>query len=310
MIGSGVPRGRFIEVIGQEATTKSAFAYAVIGAFQRAGGLVMLIDSEQKTDRTFAEKLGADFTKLGYSRGETIKEVVQIIGRVAQMAEAKVPTLVVWDSIAATRGADELATFTEDNKDFTGEKAARARYLSAAFRAVMGELAKKKVTFLAVNQLRTQFNFMGSTSQISPGGKAPKYAAGVRLMMRRTGNIKHKEADVVTGIQVAVEAIKNSCSPPFRKCTVRFKFDSGFDLYSGLDELLLRHGRLEQKAGWLSYKGKMFRSGELERVIAEMPDLLDPITTSVEKGGEAGADNASLSSATTAAEESSEGSED
>lgn len=283
VIGAGLPRGRFIEIVGEPSTSKSAFGYAVIAAFQRAGGKCVLIDSEAKAERSFVERFGVNFEDLSYSKGASIKEVVQLLGRVAQMADPALPVLVIWDSIAATRGAEELDLHVSD-KEFTGEKAARARYLSAAFRALCGDLARKKVTFIAVNQLRTKFNFMGSVSMEAPGGKAPKYHAAVRIQMKDIGKIKHQDVDVVVGMKVLFKAIKNSCSSPFRYTTLTFKFDTGYDMYSGLDELLIRHRRVEQKAGWLSYAGKTFRPGDLERIVAEVPEIIAPINGVLETG--------------------------
>ena len=280
MIGGGIPRGRFIEVMGEPSTAKSAFGYTVIGAFQRAGAECLLIDSEAKADRVFMERLGIDFTKLHYSRGEDLQKCVQMLKNVAEMSDPKNPVLIVWDSIASTPGAWE-ADAHSDEKDFTGEKASRARYLSAALRAFAGKLSRKMVTFIGINQLRTQFNFMGSTSLTTPGGKAPKFTAAVRLMMRMKGRVKHRTHDVVTGMLVDVEAAKNTLAAPFRHCQVRLNFDTGFAPYSGLDELLLRHGRIQQKGGWLLYKDKSFHAGDIERIITEVPDLIAPLTTSV-----------------------------
>ena len=265
-----------IEVMGENSTAKSAFGYHAIGAFQRAGGKCILIDSEAKADSAFMERMGLDFKKLSYSQGENMEGCIQVLKRVGELADPAVPILIVWDSIASTPGAAELDKYVAD-KEFKGDVGARARQLSASLRATLGPLARKNVTFIAINQLRTKFNFMGMASQDATGGKAPKYHAGVRLMFKTKGMIRHKERDVITGIAVEVEAKKNACSPPFRKCQVKFYFDTGFAPYSGLDELLLRHGRISQKAGWLVYKEKTFRGGELERVIAEMPDLIDPI---------------------------------
>lgn len=292
VIGSGIPRGRLIEIVGEPSTTKSAFGYTTIAAFQRAGGKCILIDSEAKADRNFIERFGVDFNDMSYSKGGTIKEVIQIIGRVSQMADPAVPVLIVWDSIAATPGAEELELHISD-KEFTGEKAARARYLSAAFRATCNDLARKKVTLIAINQLRTKFNFMGSVSMEAPGGKAPKYHAAVRIKMKDIGKIKHDDTGVITGIKVVFQAIKNACSAPFREAVLRFNFDSGFDLYSGLDELLLRHRRIEQKAGWLAYQGKTFRAGDLERIITEVPDIVAPLNGVMEIPGVGSASSSS-----------------
>jgi len=278
VIGAGIPRGRLIEVIGEHSTAKSAFGYSAIAAFQRAGAECVLIDSEQKADKSFIERLGVDWSKLTYSAGETLKTCIHMLGKIAQLADPEKPVLVVWDSIASTPGAWEMAEHMDEKKDFTGEKASRARYLSAALRAVLGELARKKVTIIAINQLRTKFNFMGHSSLESPGGKAPKFHSGVRIRMREKGKIKHKARDIVTGIQLEVEVIKSAVAPPYRKCYVKFYFETGFAAYSGLDELLLRHGRIHQKAGWLQYGERTFRGGEIERLIGEMPGLIDPLS--------------------------------
>jgi len=281
VIGSGIPRGRAVEITGEPSAAKSALGYAIIAAFQRAGGKCVLIDSEAKAERSFVERFGVNFGDLAFSRGANIKKVCQIFGRVAQMADPAVPALIVWDSLAATPGAEELELHVSE-KEFTGEKAARARYLSAAFRAVCNELTNKKVTLIVINQLRTKFNFMGHSSMEAPGGKAPKYHAAVRLLMKDIGKIQAKDTDVIIGITALVKNIKNQCSQPFRHCTVRFRFDTGFDMYSGLDELLIRHKRIADKAGWLAFGDKTFRSGDIERIITEIPDLVAPLTHVVE----------------------------
>lgn len=284
IIGAGIPRGRMIEVVGDYATAKSALCYSAIGAFQRAGGQCILIDSEAKTDRAFAEKVGGfDLDKIGYMQPKSIKESIQIVGKVANMADPKMPTLVCWDSLAATPGSEEL-DFVVSDQEFKSEKAARARELSMSFRAVCGALASKDVTFMVVNQLRTNFNFMGRSFMESPGGKSTKYHSGVRIMMRNRGKIRHKVQDVITGIAVEVEAIKNAMAPPFRKAQLKFKFDTGFDAYSGLDELLLKHGRITQRAGWLCYGEKTFRGADMERIAAEIPDLIAPLTGVIDNG--------------------------
>lgn len=282
VVGQGLPRGRFIEVLGDPATAKSAFVYATIGAFQRSGGQCILLDTEGKTDRVFAEKLGVEWDKLGYPKVQDMNECTRILAKVAKMADPSVPTLVCWDSLAATRGVDELEDAA--SKDGLGnEPGQRAKAFSAVFRAVLGELTHKGVTLLATNQVRVNFNFRsGYTTLESTGGKAIKFHAAVRLMMKPRGRIRSKDRDLVTGMVVECECIKNTMAAPFKKASIHFKFDTGFARYSGLDELLLRHGRLVQKAGWLCFKDKHFRGADLERVASEMPDLLDPIVGVIE----------------------------
>jgi len=285
IIGGGIPRGRFVEVVGDPATAKSTFAYMAIGAFQRAGGKCILLDSEQKTDRGFAEKMGVNWNDMGYSIGKNIDECIKIIGQVSGLADPKIPTLIVWDSIASTPGADELEEILDD-KGLGSEKAMRARQLSAGYRATLGECSQKGVTLLGINQLRAKLNFMGMTTLDAPGGRAGKYHASVRIMMRNKGKIRDKERDVIIGIAVECEAIKNTCSAPFRRATLRFHFDTGFVPYSGLDEILLRHGRITQKAGWLAFGEKTFRGADLERIVAEIPEIIEPFKGTIERWGQ------------------------
>ncbi len=282
IVGSGIPRGRFIEVIGDPATAKSVFGFIMSAAFQRAGGIAIYLDSEAKVDRPFAELFGVDFESLGYTASVNLDQAVQMIGRVAKTADPKVPTIIVWDSIAATPGAEELDDALE--KGIESEKAKRARFLSSAFRVVLAELAAKKVTLLGINQLRTKMDFRsGYTSLDSPGGRAIKYHAGLRLHFRSRQKIRNIASDVVEGQKIEVEAVKNTVAPPFRKAVMNFRFDSGFEVYSGLAELLIRHGRIESSGGWLSYKGRKFRSAEIDHIVTEMPELLLPISGVAEK---------------------------
>jgi recombination protein RecA len=281
IIGEGIPRGRFIEVVGDPATAKSALGYVVIAAFQRAGGAAILLDSEAKTDKKFAEMLGVDWSKLGYKLVKDLPDAIRIIGRVAQTANKKTPTIIVLDSIAATSRADELEEAVSDD-GIPAEKGSRARTLTAAFRATLGELSRKRVTLLGINHLKMSFNFMGYTTKESPGGRAIKYHAAIRLMMRTKGKIVDTQYDVVTGIEIETEAIKNEVAAPFRKAKMKFYFDTGFKQYSGLSELLLRHRRLKEAGGWLSFGDKKFRAKDIERIVSEVPELLEPLAGTME----------------------------
>lgn len=281
LIGAGLPRGRFIEVIGPEATTKSVFGFLVLAAFQRVGGVAILADAEHKTDREFAEKRGVDFSKLGYYDPENLDDVIRLLARVGDAAKPKVPTCFVWDSIAGTPGIEELEEAGSE-EGFSERPGKRAAYLSIAMRTTLGRLKKKGVTLVGINQLRTQLNFGGRSGVGSPGGRAVRHHASVRLHFRPEGKIKDRELDVYTGIQVQVEAVKNTVAPPYRRATLKFKFDTGFVPYSGLDELLIRHRRITTAGGWLHFRGRKFRAADFEKVAAEMPDILAPIRGSYE----------------------------
>jgi len=275
ILGDGIPCGRYIECLGDPSTAKSAFCYAAIAAFQRAGGAAILIDPESKTDRSFAEKMGVNFDAIGYSVGESLEAAIKLLGRVAQTADPDVPTVVVLDSLAATPLIEEL---DEDYDPGKPEMAKRARLISASFRAILGQLHRKNVAFIGVNQLRMNIGGLFAYKD-SPGGRAPKYHASARLMFKKEGMISSPTTGVVSGILVEVEAIKNALGPPFRHATLRFKFDTGFEPYSGLKEVLVRHGRIKVEEGspMMKFGDYAFKDTEWERVFLEHPEILKPI---------------------------------
>ncbi len=277
IMGAGIPRGRFIEAIGDPSTAKSGFGIIAAAAFQRSGGVAIYLDPESKLSRPWAEQLGLNFDTLGYDKPKDIPDTVKLIGQVARTAAPKVPTIIVWDSIASTPGADELdRAVSEDGLQMRpGE---RAKAISDSFRSTLMELSRRGVTLLGINQLRTTMNFAyGGAGIDSTGGRSVKYHAGLRLFFKPRGRLRMKDSEVVSGISVEVEAIKNTCAPPFRKTQMRFMFETGFVTYSGLDELLIRHGRLTSASGWLRYKNRKFHADEFESVAADMPELLAPI---------------------------------
>jgi len=284
VLGDGVPRGRYIELLGDPATAKSAFGYAIIATFQRAGGVAFLIDPESKTDQSFAEKFGVDWSKLGYPGGDapedmlTLENIVKLIARIADTADSKIPTVIVWDSIAATPGAEELE---EDFDPAKPEMMKRARILSASFRSVMNRLHHKGITLIGVNQLRQQLVRSFSFKE-APGGRALRYHASARLMFRKTAIIKSAKTSLVTGIELEIEAVKNTLAPPYRKAKMRFKFDSGFDTYSGLKEFLVRHGRLTLEDGQMKFGSYAFKDFDWNKVVMDHPELLAPIRGVVE----------------------------
>lgn len=283
MIGGGIPLGRFIEIIGENSTAKTGLLLQIIAAFQRAGHDAVLLEPEAKLDPDWAQRLGVDWAALHYDQPEDLKWLTQFLARVGTTASAKKPVVIGVDSLAAVPGIGELEA-AESEEGMGEEKMKRARHLSQMLRATLLQLSKKNVTLIAINQLRTKVDFRtGYSGFDSTGGKAIKYHTAVRLNMKNRGRLKTKVGDVTVGIQVEVEAIKNQMAPPFRATKMRFRFETGFDRWFGLDELLIRYGRVENIGGWLSFKGRKFRRSEIEQVAAEMPEILEPIRGVIER---------------------------
>lgn len=282
-MGAGIPQGRFIEVIGENSTAKTALLMQVIAAFQNAGGDAILLEPESKLSRDFAETLGVSWDDLGYHVPDDLNDVARLLARIAKTAPKKRPIIVGWDSIASTPGIGELDEAASE-EGLGEEKMKRARKISSMLRAILLELSRKNVTLIGINQLRTKVDFRTGYSGVdSTGGKAIKYHTALRLNLKNRGRIKHTTRKVIVGIQVEIEAIKNSLAAPFRKTLFKFRFESGFDKWFGLDELLIDHGRIESAGGWLSFRGKKFRKTEMEQIATEMPELIAPIIGTVEE---------------------------
>lgn len=279
-IGKGIPRGRLIVVDGKPGAAKTAFALAACAAFQRAGGQAVFLDAEHKLEKEWAEKHQVDWEKLAYHRPANLDEWGRIIARVSQTAPSKTPVIVVTDSASAMPGAEELVNFLESaaGSGVGAEVGMRAREFSKTYRMTLTQLARKNVTMMVINQLRVKLNLFGPSSEEPPGGSASKYHSAVRLMFRAKERISSKkDKEVIVGQWFEMEVLKNNLAPPFRKCRVSLKYDTGFTQYSGFKDFLLRYGRISERTGWLVFGEKKFRSDQIATICAECPEILAPL---------------------------------
>lgn len=289
-ICQGIPRGRFITVVGEPKTAKTAFVLTCCTAFQRAGGIVIYLDCEHKLDRDFAVKLGVDWEKVHYERPENIQELGRILGRIAETAPSKTPVLVVADGLAALPGSEELADLLSDEGFSMTEGLHRAKGLTQAIRTTLLKLSKKNVTLLAINQIRVKINPFGPSGKEPTGGSHMKYSSALSLMFRAKEKIaKVGDRTLIVGEWIEIEIVRNTFAPPHRRVRVSFKYDTGFGPYSGFKDFLLKYGRITERAGFLVYKDRKFRAEELQTVCGEMPEMLSPITKCYEtpEGGTA-----------------------
>jgi len=278
-IGQGIPRGRFITVVGEPKTAKTAFVLTCCTAFQRAGGVVIYLDCEHKLDKDFAVKLGVDWSKVSYERPDNIQELGKILGRISETAPSKTPVLVVADGLAALPGSEELVDLLSDEGLPMTEGLHRAKGLTQAIRTTLLRLSKKNVTLLAINQLRIKINLFGPSGKEPTGGSHLKYSSALSLMFRAREKIsKVGDRNLIVGEWIEIEVVKNTFAPPHRKIKVSFKYDTGFTPYSGFADFLIRYGRVMERTGFLVYKDRKFRKDEIGVIAGEMPELLAPIT--------------------------------
>lgn len=275
--------------MGEPKTAKTAFVLTVCGAFQRTGGEAVYLDCEHKLEKSFAEKLGVDWSKIHYERPDNIQELGKILGRIGETAPSKTPIIVVADGIASLPGAEELVDLLSDEGLSATEGLHRAKGLTQAFRTTLLKLSNRNVTLIAINQLRVKINPFGPSGKAEVGGVHLKYSSALSLMFRTKQKISRKgNRELIVGEWIEVEVVKNTFAPPHRKAKVEFKYDTGFSPYPGFKEFLLTYGRLVERAGFLVFKDRKFRTEELPVVCTEMPELLAPIIVTYETPGTTG----------------------
>ena len=220
----GLPCGRVVEVYSEEGSGKTSFLLAALAGAQREDGLAALEETESALQTDRLAVFGVDRDRLLVAQPDTMEEVLQEIEMILQHApKGGGPILIGWDSLAATPTKDEVEKGIAPEKNMDG----RARILSAAFRQIVPMAAEKRACILIVNQIREKIGVMFGDKYTTPGGKAVKFAASVRIQILGGKAVKRGEGHI--GKDVTFLASKNKLAPPWRKARVRLSYESGWD---------------------------------------------------------------------------------
>jgi recombination protein RecA len=213
----GLPRGRIIEVFGPESSGKTTLALHVVAEAQKKGGICAYIDAEHAMDPEYAQKLGVNINDLLISQPDTGEQGLEIAESLVRSGKLDV---VVIDSVAALTPKDEIEG--DMGAHHVGKQ---ARLMSQALRKMTGIVAKSKTIVIFINQIRMQIGVMFGNPETTPGGKALKFYASVRIDIRRIAQIKKGE-DVVGG-RVRVKVVKNKVAAPFKQTEFDLIYNEG-----------------------------------------------------------------------------------
>jgi len=248
----GVPRGRVVEIFGPESSGKTTLTLTIIAQAQRRGGLAAFIDVEHALDPQYARKLGVNLDDLLVSQPSSGEEALRIC---ETLVRSNALDVVVIDSVAALVTKQELEGEIGDST-----VGAQARLMSAALRKLTALISKARTTCIFTNQIREKIGVMFGNPETTPGGKALKFYASVRMDIRRIGAIKQPDG-TVTGNRTKIKVVKNKVAPPFTEAEFDIMYNEGISVTGSLLDLALEQGIVEKRGSWLSYKGTQLAQG-------------------------------------------------
>jgi recombination protein RecA len=271
--GKGLPRGRIIEIYGNESSGKTTIALHAVANAQREGGVAAYIDAEHALDPTWAKRIGVDLESLLVSQPAFGEEAL----RIAEMlVKSNAVDIIVIDSVAALVPKNE--TENEIGEPSVGQQ---ARLMSQALRVLNPVIGKTKTCVVFINQIRQKIGVMYGNPETTTGGLALKFYASCRLEVRRGPAVK--DGDDVIGTEIKVKVVKNKIAPPFRTAEFEVLHDRGINTFSDLVNIAADSGALEKSGSFFSFEGQRLGQGKenVKQFLTENPELAERVRAKV-----------------------------
>ncbi len=265
----GVPRGRIIEIFGPESSGKTTLAQHIIAEAQRMGGIAAYVDAEHALDTTYAAACGVDVENLLISQPDTGEQALEIVDMLVRSGAIDV---IVVDSVAALVPRAEIEGEMGDS-----HVGLQARLMSQALRKLTAAISRSNTVVIFINQLREKIGVMFGNPETTPGGRALKFYASVRLDIRRMDQIK--QGSEVVGGRHKVKVVKNKVAPPFRVAEFDLMYAEGISKEGGILDMGIEMGLVKKSGAFFSYGDTRLGQGRenANEFLRQHPEIRDEI---------------------------------
>lgn len=262
----GMPRGRMIEIYGPESSGKTTVALHVVAEAQKMGGVAAFVDAEHALDPVYAKKLGVNLDELYVSQPDSGEQALDIVDALVRSSAVDI---IVVDSVAALTPKAEIEGDMGDS-----HVGLQARLMSQALRKLTAIVNKSKTCVIFINQLREKVGVMFGNPETTPGGKALKFYASIRIDVRKADLLK--DSDGAMGNKTKAKIVKNKLAPPFRLAEFDIIYGEGISREGCVIDMGVEYGVLEKSGAWFSYNGEKVANGrdKMRQYLKDNPEVM------------------------------------
>lgn len=278
----GFPRGRIIEIYGPESSGKTTVALHAIAETQKLGGVAAFIDAEHALDPVYAKHLGVDLENLYVSQPDTGEQALDICDALVRSSAVD---MIVIDSVAALTPKAEIEGDMGDS-----HVGLQARLMSQALRKLTAIVNKSHTCVIFINQLREKVGVMFGNPEVTPGGKALKFYASIRIDVRKMDTLK--DAEGAMGNRTKAKIVKNKLASPFKQAEFDIVFGEGISQEGCIMDMGIQFDIIGKSGAWFSYNGEKVANGreKMRQFLKDNPEISNEIQQKIRAAAKGAAD--------------------